>query len=133
MAGMPKKINSFNGSPQLGDICLLVQDLNKISPFLPFVCVDAVLDVIIQYWQFRRGGISFTEVILSCHYIKYSAGTGFSRSLCRPVGMWCDAAFSRTVRKIFSSLWQFVGRERLLSAASTSCLYMSQLAFFRLT
>ena len=38
-------INSFNGSPQLGDICLLVQGLNKISPFLPFVCVDAVLDV----------------------------------------------------------------------------------------
>ena len=40
-------INSFNGSPQLGDICLLVQDLNKIFPFLPFMCVDAVLDVII--------------------------------------------------------------------------------------
>ena len=25
--------------------CLLVQGLNKISPFLPFVCVDAVLDL----------------------------------------------------------------------------------------
>ena len=43
-------INSFNGSPQLGDICLLVQGLNKISPFLPFVWVEVVLDVIIQSW-----------------------------------------------------------------------------------
>ena len=58
-----------------------------------------------------------------------SAGTSSSWSLWRPVGMWCDAALSRTVRKIFSSLWQSVGRERLLSAASTSCLYLSQLAF----
>ena len=58
-----------------------------------------------------------------------SAGTGFSWSLWRPVGMWCDAALSRTVRKIFSSLRQSVGRERLLRAASTSCLYLSQLAF----
>ena len=61
-----------------------------------------------------------------------SAGTGSSWSLWRPVRMWCDAALSRTVRTIFSSLWQFVGRERLLRAASTSCLYLSQLAFFRL-
>ena len=37
--------------------------LNKISSLLPFVCVDAVLDVIIHSWQFRRGGVSFTEVI----------------------------------------------------------------------
>ena len=58
-----------------------------------------------------------------------SAGTGSSWSLWRPVGMWCDAALSRTVRKIFSSLWQSVGRERLLRSASTSCLYISQLAF----
>ena len=50
---------------------LVVQGLNKISPFLPFVCVDAVLDVIIQSWQFRRGGISFAEVISSCHHIQY--------------------------------------------------------------
>ena len=62
-----------------------------------------------------------------------SAGTGSSWSLCRPVGMWCDAALSRIVRRIFSSLWQSVGRERLLRAASTSSLYLSQLAFFRLT
>ena len=39
-----------------------------------------------------------------------------------------DAALSRTVRNIFSSLWQSVGRERLLRAASTSCLYLFQLA-----
>ena len=113
--------------------CLLVQGLNKIPPLLPFVCVDAVLDVIIQSWQFRRGGISFTEVISSVITSNISAGTGSSWSLCRPVGMWCDAALSRTVRKIFSSLWQSVGRERLLRAVSTSCLYLSQLAFFRLT
>ena len=62
-----------------------------------------------------------------------SAGTGSSWSLCCPVGMWCDAALSRTVRKIVSSLWQSVGRERLLRAVSTSCLYLSQFAFFRLT
>ena len=62
-------INSF--SPQLGDICHLVQGLNKISPFLHCVCVDAVLDVIIQFWQFRRGAISFTKVISSCHHIQY--------------------------------------------------------------
>ena len=36
-----------------------------------------------------------------------------------------DAALSRTVRKIFSSLWQSVGRERLLRVASTSCLSIS--------
>ena len=52
---------------------------------------------------------------------------GYSWSLWRPVGMWCDAALSRTVRKI-SSFWQSVGRERLFRAASTSCLYLSQLA-----
>ena len=46
--------------------------------------------------------------------------------------MWCDAALSRYVRKIFSSLWQSVGRERLLRAVSTSCLYLSTLAFFTL-
>ena len=46
-----------------------------------------------------------TEVIPS----NISAGTGSSWSLCHPVGMWCDAALSRTVRNIFSSLWQSVG------------------------
>ena len=95
------------------------------------MCEDVVLDVIIQFWQFRRGGISLTEGISSCHHIQYLCW--YSWSLCRPVGMWCDAALSRTVRKILSSLWQYVGRERLLSAVSTSYLYMSQSAFFRLT
>ena len=70
-----------------------------------------------------------------CPVITYSisAGTGSSWSLCRPVRMWCDAALSRIVRRIFSSLWQSVGSERLYRAASTSSLYLSQLAFFRLT
>ena len=62
-----------------------------------------------------------------------SAGTGSSWSLWRPVGIWCDAALSRIVRRIFSSLWRSVGSERLLRAASTSSLYLSQLAFIRLT
>ena len=39
-----------------------------------------------------------------------SAVTGSSLSLCRPVGMWGNAALSRIVRGIFSSLWQSVGR-----------------------
>ena len=47
-----------------------------------------------------------------------SVGTGSSWSLCRLVGMWCDAAFSRIVRKIFSSLCQFVGREHLINSTS---------------
>ena len=53
-----------------------------------------------------------------------SAGTGSSWWLWRPVGTWCDAALSRTVQKIFSSLWQSVGREHLLMATSTSCNLM---------
>ena len=46
-------INSFNSSPQLGHVCLLVHDFNKVSPFLPFVHTDAVLNDFIQSWQFR--------------------------------------------------------------------------------
>ena len=53
--------------------------------------------------------------------------------LCRPVGIWCDAALSIIVRMIFSSLWQSVRSECLLWAASTSSLYLPQLAFFMLT
>ena len=49
-----------------------------------------------------------------------SAGTGSSWS---PVGMWCDAALSTTVRNIFSSIWQSLGIERLTRAASTSSLH----------
>ena len=74
-----------------------------------------------------------SNVLLMSSATVRSAGTGSSWSLCRPLRMWCDVAFSRTVRKIFSSLWQSVGRERLLRAVSTSCLYLSQSAFFKLT
>ena len=75
------------------------------------------------------GRISFTRSSRLVITSNIAAGTGSSWSLCRPVGMWCDAALSRTVRKIFPSLWQSVGRECLLRAASTSCLYLTQLAF----
>ena len=39
---------SFDSSPQLGKICLLVHGLNKISTFLPFMYADVFLDVFIQ-------------------------------------------------------------------------------------
>ena len=39
------------------------------SPCLAFVCVDAVLDVIIQSWQFRWD--LFYGSLLSCHHIQY--------------------------------------------------------------
>ena len=64
-------INSFDSSPQLGNICLMVHGLNKISPFFPFMLTDAFLDVFIQSWQFRRGTISFAEVVLSGHHVQY--------------------------------------------------------------
>ena len=72
-------VNSFDSS-QLGNICLLVHVLNKISPFLPLMLKDAFLDVFIQSWQFRRGGISFTEVISSSHLI--SLLVQVSRGVC---------------------------------------------------
>ena len=34
-------------------VCLLVHGFNKVSPYLPFVHTDAVLDGFIQSWQFR--------------------------------------------------------------------------------
>ena len=40
--------NSFDSSPQLGNICLMVHVLNKISPFLSFMLTDTFLDVFIQ-------------------------------------------------------------------------------------
>ena len=63
--------------PHLGDICtkdLLISSGSRSQQNLSmfaFVCIDAVLDVIIQSWQFRRGGIPFSEVIsvLSSHPI----------------------------------------------------------------
>ena len=36
-------VNLFDSSPQLGKICHLVDVLNKISPFLPFMYTDAFL------------------------------------------------------------------------------------------
>ena len=89
-------------------------------------CLYSVLAVQVRCDLFCGG-----RLVWSSHPV--SAGTGSSCSLCRPVGMWCDAALSRIVRRIFSSLWQSVGSERLVRAASTSSLYLSQLAFFRLT
>ena len=93
-----------------------------------------------RFWMslFSLGSSGEVQTLLrrsSCLVItsSISAGTGSSWSLCRPVRMWCDAALSRTVRRICSSLWQSVGSERLLRAASTSIMYLSQLAFFRLT
>ena len=55
-----------------------------------------------------------------------SVGTCSSWSLCRPVGKWCEAALSRTVRKIFSSLWSLLewnacsGRPTLLDCICPS-------------
>ena len=86
-----------------------------------------------RFWMSLFSLGSSDEVRMSSRLVitsSISAGTGSS---CRPAGMWCDAALRRIVQRIFSSLWQSVGRERLLRAASTSCLYLSQLAFFRLT
>ena len=44
---------------------------NKISPFLSFMCTDAFMDVLIQSWQFRRGGVSFADVISAGHDVQY--------------------------------------------------------------
>ena len=46
-------INSFNSSPQLGQVCLLVHGFKKVSPLFLFVHTYTVLDVFIQSWQFR--------------------------------------------------------------------------------
>ena len=64
-------VNSFDSSPPLGKICLLVHVLNKISPFFPFMLTDAFLDVFLQSWQFSRGMVSFVEVVSSGHHIQY--------------------------------------------------------------
>ena len=83
-----------------------------------------------RFWMSLFSLGSSDEVRMSSRLVitsSISAGTGSSWILCRPAGMWCDAALRRIVQRIFSSLWQSVGRERLLRAASTSCLYLSQL------
>ena len=55
-----------------------------------------------------------------------SAGVCSSWSMCRPVWMWCNAAVSKTVRNIFSSLKLSVGRKCLHRTASTSCMYLAK-------
>ena len=68
-----KVIVSFSASRfALPSILLMVHHSLSTSPnLLHFVCVDAVLDVIILSLQLRRDWISFTEVISSCHHIQY--------------------------------------------------------------
>ena len=87
-------------------------------------CHKSVLAVQAWWGLFYEGNLVTSSI---------SAGTGSSWSLYCHVAMWCDAALSRTVRKIFPYLWQSVGKEHLLRATSTSGLYSSQLAFLRLT
>ena len=102
--------NSFDSSPQLGKICLLVHVLNKISPFF---CLCSHM----RCWMslFSLGSSDEVGSLLRRSYrlvitSSISAGTGSSLSLCRPVGMRGNAALSKIVRGIFSSLWQSVGR-----------------------
>ena len=75
-------------------ISVLSSKIFKKSPHFCFLCTS---------WQLKRGGSllrrSYRLVITS----STSAGTGSSCSLCRPDGMWYDAALRRTVQKIFSS------------------------------
>ena len=64
-------VNSFDSSPLLGNICLMVHVLNKISQFWSFMVTDAFLDVFIKCWQFRRGGGSSGEVVSYGHHVQY--------------------------------------------------------------
>ena len=88
-------VNSFDSSPQLSNICLMVQVLNKISPFFR-VCSQ------MRFWMSLfslgssgevRSPLRRTSRLVITSSI--SAGTGSLWSLCRPLGMWCDAALSR--------------------------------------
>ena len=45
--------------------------LLKKNPFFPFMCTDAFLDVFIQSWQVRQGGVSYAEVVSSGHHLQY--------------------------------------------------------------
>ena len=81
----------------IANICLLVNVIIKISPFLSFMRIDAFLDVVIQSLPFRRDGVSFPEAPRLVITSSISAGTGSSWSLCRPVDMWCDSALNRIV------------------------------------
>ena len=44
-----------------------------------FMLTDAFLGVFIQYWQFRRGGVSFSEVVSSGHHVQYLSWYRFLR------------------------------------------------------
>ena len=103
-------INSLNRYPQLGRVCLMVHGFNNVSIFCR-VCTQ------MRFWMslFHLCSSGEVESLLwrsSRLFITFSicADTGSSWSMWHPVGMWCDAALSRTVRKIFSSLWQSFGR-----------------------
>ena len=126
-------INSLNSSPQLGQVCLLVDGVNKSSHFCR-LCTQ------MRFWMslFNLGsscevGSFLIEVISSVHHVHYLC---LYMSLIEYVASSGDVvwpALSRNVRKIFSSLCQPVGRECLVRATSTSYQYRSQLSFFRLT
>ena len=109
-------------------------------PSIPLIVLHSLVRSV--FWSMvSTKCLHFSRLCTQMRYgCLYSILTGYlvcssrpvSHGVC-PIGMWCDAAFGRTVRKIFSSLWQSVGRKLLHMAASTSCLYLSQLAFFRST
>ena len=132
-----KVIASFSASPfALISIPLIVLHSLVRSVFRSMVSTKSLhfcrLYTQIRFWMalFNLGSLGEVGSLLrrsSRLFItsSISAGTGTSWSIWRPVGMGCDAALSRTVRNIFSSLRQSVGRERLLRAVSTSCLYLS--------
>ena len=110
-------------------VCLLVHGFNKVSIFA--VCAHiygsgwlySILAVQVMWGLFYGGH-------LVCSSRPVSLLVQVPLGVCGvQYGCDNDAALSRMVRKIFSSPWQSVGRERLRRAASTSCLYLSQLAF----
>ena len=75
----------------------MVQGVNTISPFLPFVCVDAVLEVIIKSsWDLFYGGYC----VLSSH----------------PIYLLVQVP-RRTVRKIFSSLLFSIEHNKVIQRA----------------
>ena len=100
-------INSFNSSPQLGRICLLVHGLNKISPFFR-------VGTQMRFWMFfisfgSSGDVGSHLRKLSRLVItsSISAGTCSSYSLWHRVEMSYDAALSRIYERsshLFGSL-----------------------------
>ena len=64
----------------------------KLSVFL--LCADAVLDVVIQYWQFSGVGSLLRRSSCLSITSRISADTVSSWTLCCPVWIWCDGALS---------------------------------------